>query len=81
LNQVRVKVKSRTIWDIIARQNLTQNELAGKIGISTGYMSQLVCGTRYPSPKLRRKLMELVPNLTFNDLFEIEEMDSMRPGE
>lgn len=77
----RVKVKARAIWDIMARQNLSQNELATKFGVSSGYMSQLVCGTRYPSPKLRRRILEFTPSMTFNDLFAIEEQsDKPRNG-
>jgi transcriptional regulator with XRE-family HTH domain len=52
---------------------MSQNEFAVKLGISSGYMSQLVCGTRCPSPKLRRRLLELSDPLTFNDLFVIED--------
>ena len=65
----RVRVNPRTLWDVIARQNISQNELARRLGITSGYMSQLVCGTRCPSPRLRRKMLGHLDSLTFDDLF------------
>jgi transcriptional regulator with XRE-family HTH domain len=56
---------------VIARQNISQNELARRLGITSGYMSQLVCGTRCPSPRLRRKMLEYLDSLNFDDLFVI----------
>jgi len=70
---LKVRVNAKALWDAIARQNITQNELASKLGISSGYMSQLVCGTRCPSPSLRRRMLELLNPLTFDDLFIVED--------
>ena len=69
----RVRVNAEALWDTIARQNMSQNEFAIKLGTSSGYMSQLVCGTRCPSPKLRRRLLEALKPMTFDDIFIIEE--------
>ena len=71
----RVRVNPKAIWDSIARLNMSQNEFAVKLGVSSGYMSQLVCGTRSPSPKLRRKMLEILAPLTFDDLFVVEDND------
>ena len=68
----RVRINTKTIWEAIARQNLSQNEFAIKLGVSSSYMSQLICGTRSPSPKLRRKMLEILVPLTFDDLFVVE---------
>ena len=68
----RVRLNAAAIWDAIARQNMSQNDLAVKLGISSGYMSQLVCGTRCPSARLRRKMLECLNPLNFDDLFVIE---------
>ena len=70
----RVRVNAKTLWGAIARQNMSQNEFAITLGVSSGYMSQLVCGTRSPSPKLRRKMLETLAPLTFDDLFVIEDV-------
>ena len=55
----------------MARQNISQNELAKRLGITSGYMSQLVCGTRYPSPKVRQKILDVL-GIDFDDVFIIE---------
>ncbi|GEM_PF-507618 len=70
---LRVRVNSKALWDAVARQNISQNELATNLRISSGYMSQLVCGTRGPSPRLRRRMLELLNPLTFDDLFIVED--------
>jgi transcriptional regulator with XRE-family HTH domain len=70
---VKVRINPKPLWDAIARQNISQNELANRLGVSSGYMSQLVCGTRCPSPRLRRKMLEVLSPLTFDDLFTVEE--------
>lgn len=65
----RVRVNPKTLWDAIARHNMSQNEFARRLEITSGYMSQLVCGTRCPSPQLRRKMLEQLNPLTFDELF------------
>jgi len=69
---VRVHIDSTALWEAMARHNLSQNDLARELGISSGYMSQLLCGTRYPSPRLRRRMLERLTPAGFNDLFYIE---------
>src|SRR5688572_26663382 len=41
----------------LARLNLPQNELARTAGISSGYMSQLLSGTRLVGPRVRARLI------------------------
>jgi transcriptional regulator with XRE-family HTH domain len=69
---VRVRIHSEAIWAIIARRNISQNELATELGISSGYMSQLLCGKRSPSPQLRRRILTHLEPITFDELFIIE---------
>ena len=66
-------MNSKALWDAVARQNLSQNEMAVKLCISKSYMSQIVSGTRCPSPRLRRKMLDVLSPLTFDDLFIVEE--------
>jgi transcriptional regulator with XRE-family HTH domain len=47
--------------------------LAIRTGISSGYISQIMCGTRNPSPVVRQKLQDILQPLTFDDIFIIEE--------
>jgi transcriptional regulator with XRE-family HTH domain len=70
---VKVRVNSKGLWGAVARQNLSQNEMAVRLGISKCYMSQVLSGTRCPSPKLRRRMLEVLSPLTFDDLFIVEE--------
>jgi len=50
--------------------------LAIKVGSCSGYISQIMCGTRNPSPRMREKLQIALAPLTFDDIFIIEESDN-----
>ena len=69
---IRVRMNQTAILHAIARRNMSQNMLAIRAGISSGYISQLMCGTRYPSPRVREKLQNVLTPLTFDDIFIIE---------
>ena len=69
-----VKVNALKVEKEIARRNLSKNMLAIKSGISSSYISQIISGTRYPSPKIREKLQQALQPLTFDDIFTIEEV-------
>jgi len=68
---VKVKLKPGIIENILARKSLSQNGLAVKLGISSGYISQLLNGKRLPSPEMRKKFLTYFGDLSFDDLFEI----------
>ena len=53
----------------LARRHLTQNGLALKAGLSSGYLSQLMCAARHPSAQTRAKLQKSLQPLTLDDLF------------
>jgi len=72
---IRVKVNKIAVEKEIARRNMTQNHLALKAGITSGYISQLMCGLRHPSPETREKLQNALHPLTFDDIFIIEEIN------
>jgi transcriptional regulator with XRE-family HTH domain len=50
---------------------MSQNKLARKLGITSGFMSQALTGKRGVGPETRQKLMAALPTLDFDDLFEI----------
>ena len=52
-----VALRSEKISRILARKNMSQNCFASRIGVSSGYMSQLMAGARNPSPLLREKIL------------------------
>jgi transcriptional regulator with XRE-family HTH domain len=70
---IRVKLNQVAVLHAIARRNMSQNMLAIRTGISSGYISQIMCGTRNPSPAVRQKLQDILQPLTFDDIFIIEE--------
>lgn len=70
-----VAIKSREIHKILARKNMSQNWFAKQIGVSSGYMSQIMTGVRNPSPGLRRKILEKLKmdESGFDMIFELKE--------
>jgi len=72
---MKVLLKSKEIKKILIRKNKSQNWFAYKLEISSGYMSQLMDGSRNPSPKLRERIMKKLPEHKFDDLFEIKEIN------
>ena len=67
--EMTVKLNDSEMKLQLARKNMSQNWLAQSLGVTSGYMSQLMCGVRNPSPKLRERIMELLPECSFDDLF------------
>lgn len=72
---IKVYLRNKEIKKILIRKNKSQNWLAHRLEVSTGYMSQLMDGSRNPSPKLRERIMNHLPEHSFDDLFEIKETD------
>ena len=70
---IRVRMNQYAVLRAIARRNMSQNMLAIRVGSSSGYISQIMCGTRNPSPRMREKLQSVLAPLTFDDIFIIEE--------
>jgi transcriptional regulator with XRE-family HTH domain len=68
---LKVALKAETVRVLLAKKNLTQNWLAQKLGISTAYMSQMLNGKRYISPKMRERFQGYFNHLGFDDLFEV----------
>lgn len=69
---MKVFIKTKFIRKKLIRKNMSQNQFALRAGVTSGYMSQLMDGSRRPSPKLRQRLMDVLPECTFDDLFLIK---------
>ena len=78
---IRVLLNNEAVWGYIAEANLSQNDLARTLGISSGYLSQLVTGSRSPSPKLRRRMLDVLAPLPFATLFRVVESEAGHGGE
>jgi len=72
---MKVSLKNKEIKKILIRKNKSQNWFAHRLEVSTGYISQLMDGSRNPSPRLREQIMKHLPDHKFDDLFEIKETD------
>lgn len=68
-----VGLKAKVVRKKLARKSLSQNWLAMRAGVSSGYMSQVMNGSRNPSPKFRQRLLDVFPECQFDDLFIIKE--------
>ncbi len=69
----KAKLRSDVIRAVLAEGNISQNALARMIPVSSGYMAQLMNGTRHPSHVVRRRLLYILGGCKFDDLFvEIE---------
>ena len=67
---MKAKINRDRVREILFKRSISQNSLAHKLQISSGYCSQLLSGTRTPSPSLRRKLMRELKE-DFDTLFEM----------
>ena len=67
-NPLRVTVKPDPVWAFLEEHEISQNELARRVGISSGYLSQIMRGAAHPSPQVRRDLLRVL-SLDFDDLF------------
>ena len=56
----RVRLNAPAAWRVMDRLGLSQNEVARRAGLSSGYMSQLVNGERSPSPRTQRRLLRVL---------------------
>ncbi len=68
---VKVSLKSDKVYRYLAEKGLSQNSLAMNLGISSGYISQLLSGKRFPSPHMRNRLLKRFKGYRYEDLFEI----------
>jgi len=75
---LKVLVRQREVERFLTRRNLSQNAFAERLGISSGYMSQLMRGNRYPSAELRAKILRSLKNINFDDVFEIVDDDEIK---
>jgi transcriptional regulator with XRE-family HTH domain len=71
MTMLKVKLKSSAVQRVMAKRNMSQNVLAMRVGISSGYISQLMCGTRHASPMVRQKMLDSL-GLSFDEVFTIE---------
>ena len=69
----RARLDQDKAWERLNVLNMSQNELARRIGRSQGFVSELFNGRRCASADTRRRLMEVLQVTRFEDLFILEE--------
>ena len=75
----RVILNRDAVWALLDQLGISQNELARRCGLSSGYFSQLMNGAKSPSPRVRRKLQQVLGVTDFDSLFIIEWTDEDGP--
>ena len=71
----RAKLDPRKAWALLNQLNMSQNELARRIGRSSGFVSDLFNGRRCASSETRQQIMDVLGVTRFEDLFYLEEND------
>ena len=66
-------------WDLQDRLKVSQNELARLLGLSTGFMSQLLNGTRSLSPRTQRRIQRFFGDVGPDELFIVVGPDAQGP--
>ena len=75
----RVILNRDAVWALLDELGISQNELARRCALSSGYFSQLMSGAKSPSPRVRRKLQQVLGVSDFDRLFIIERADEDGP--
>ena len=78
---LKVLVRQREVERFLTRRNLSQNAFAERLGISSGYISQLMRGERYPLAELRARILRSLRGVSFDDIFEIVDADEAQEKE
>lgn len=71
----RARLDQRKAWALLNQLNMSQNELARRIGKSSGFVSDLFNGRRCASAETRQQIMDMLGVTRFEDLFYLEETD------
>jgi len=68
-----VKIKPKPLLTILAKENMSQNGLARVAGLQSGHVSQLISGKRNVSPNTRRKILQSLNGVQFDEIFAIRQ--------
>lgn len=71
----KARLRPEPVWELITRRNMSQNELARRSDISSGYLSQLISGRKNPSPDVRKRIQAALEVDRFDELFDLEYRD------
>jgi transcriptional regulator with XRE-family HTH domain len=77
----KVSLRSEVVREHLARRNISQNHLALKLGVSRGYLSQLLHHQRHPGPDVRERLMDALRVQDFDVLFKLVPGSTLEGGQ
>lgn len=72
---VKVTLNTEVVGRLLAERCLSQRDFAKLVGVSSGYVSQLLSGTRHPSPALRKRLLRVFRTAGFDEVFTVLNKD------
>jgi ribosome-binding protein aMBF1 (putative translation factor) len=70
---MQVKIKTNVITETLIKTNKNQKWLADKIGVSDGYISDIIAGNVVPAGKVRDKLMRALGIKEWDGLYKLVE--------
>ena len=69
MSQFKVRIKAKPFLTILAKQQMSQTSFGRWAKITSGHMSQLLTGKRNVSPRTRKKILEALPGVHFEQIF------------
>lgn len=69
MSQVTVRIKRERFVKILRQKKISQNGLGCSLGLSSGYLSQLVSGKRNVVPRTQAALLSVL-GVPFAEIFE-----------
>ena len=72
---LKIRLDPHAAWRLMDRLDVSQNELARRAGLASGYMSDLMNGKRSPSSRTRRRLLRALTVARSEELFIVEPVD------
>ena len=67
----RVRIRTREVYELLERLNMSQNRLAELAGLTSGYLSMILTGKRTASPDARWRIQQAL-GVEFDAIFEME---------
>lgn len=64
----KIGLRREQVLKLLQHDNMSQNEFAQHVGITGGFMCQLLRGDRNPGPNVRQLIMDAT-GMTWDELF------------
>jgi transcriptional regulator with XRE-family HTH domain len=71
--KISVKIKPKEFLTILAKENMSQNSFGRYADLQSGHVSQLISGKRNVSPETRKKILAVLKEVQFDEIFSIRQ--------